>query len=111
MDPAFLTVAIGAMALSIAAATYYAHAVRRQLPVGRLFDGPGSPMSLFGSFMMLIVIASAGIGRGPVTLLIVIVCGLIANIVLHELTGENMQKLAFMSPVLTFATAWHSGLF
>ena len=75
MSISFMIVAIGAMALSIAAATYHAYAARHQLPVSRPYDGPGSPMSLAGSGMVFTIMAMTGLGRGPLALVLVIGMG------------------------------------
>jgi len=111
MSISFMIVAVGAMALSIAAATYHAHAARHQLPVSRPYDGPGSPMSLAGSCMIFTIMAMTGLGQGPLVLVFVIGIGFFANVALHALAGANIQRMALLAPVLTAATVWHSGVF
>ena len=111
MSVSFMIVAIGGMALSIAAATYYAYAARHQLPISRPFDGPSSPMSLAGSGMIFTIMAMTGFGQGPLALVLVIGMGFFANVALHALAGANIQRMALLAPVLTAATVWHSGVF
>ncbi len=111
MSISFMIVAIGAMALSIAAATYHAYAARHQLPVSRPYQGPGSPMSLAGSGMIFTVMAMTGLGQGPLALVLVIGLGFFANVALHALAGANIQRMSLLAPVLTAATVWHSGVF
>jgi hypothetical protein len=111
MSISFMIVAIGAMALSIAAATYHAYAARHQLPVSRPYDGPGSPMSLAGSGMVFTIMAMTGLGRGPLALVLVIGMGFFANVGLHALAGASIQRMSLLAPVLTAATVWHSGVF